>query len=120
MDNVVVTGASRGIGLAIAERLAREGFRVLAVARRDTDALAAAAAKHSEGGVGALIFRALDLSDVAAIPTFVRELRGQFGPIVNNARLGTAGLLATMPDAEIKGLIQLNTLSPIVLSKYVV
>lgn len=123
MDNVVVTGASRGIGLAIAGRLARDGFRVLAVARSDTDALSAAAAKLADDGLGALIFRSLDLSNVAAIPTFVRELRGQFGPIyglVNNAGLGTAGLLATMPDAQIKDLIQLNTLSPIVLSKYVV
>jgi 3-oxoacyl-[acyl-carrier protein] reductase len=123
MDNVVVTGASRGIGLAIADRLAHDGFRVLAVARRDTEALAAVARKFAEGGPGALAFCPLDLSDIAAIPAFVRELRGQFGPIyglVNNAGLGTAGLLATMPDAEIQRLIQLNTLSPILLSKYVV
>ncbi len=122
MDNVVVTGASRGLGLAIADRLARDGFSVIAVARRDSEALAAAT-KLVERGPGALTFRSLDLSDVAAIPTFVRELRGQFGPIyglVNNAGLGTAGLLATMPDAEIQRLIQLNTFSPILLSKYVV
>src|SRR5271163_2887786 len=124
MDNVVVTGASRGIGLAIADRLARDGFRVVAVARRDSEALAATAAKLTEsGGPGALVFHPLDLSDVATIPTFVRQLRGQFGPIyglINNAGLGTAGLLATTPDAEIQRLIQLNTLSPILLSKYVV
>ncbi len=123
MDNVVVTGASRGLGLAIAERLACEGFRVVAVARRDSEVLSAAAAKHADGGLGALVFRRLDLSDVVAIPTFVRELRGQFGPIyglVNNAGLGAAGLLATMPDADIEALIRLNTLSPILMSKYVV
>jgi 3-oxoacyl-[acyl-carrier protein] reductase len=122
MDNVVVTGASRGLGLAIAERLARDGFRVIAVARRDSQDLAAAV-KLAERGPGALTFRPLDLSDVSGIPTFVRELRGQFGPIyglVNNAGLGTAGLLATMPDAEIQRLIQLNTHSPILLSKYIV
>jgi 3-oxoacyl-[acyl-carrier protein] reductase len=122
MDNVVVTGASRGIGLAIADRLARDGFRVLAVARRETEALAAAM-KLAERGSGAVTFCPLDLSDLAAIPTFVRELRGRFGRIyglVNNAGVGTAGLLATMPDAEILRLIQLNTLSPILLSKYVV
>jgi 3-oxoacyl-[acyl-carrier protein] reductase len=123
MDNVVVTGGSRGIGLAIADRLARDGFRVVAVARRDSDALATTAAKLADRGPGALVFRPLDLSDVAAIPVFVRELRREFGPIyglVNNAGLGTAGLLATMPDAEIHSLVRINTLSPILLSKYVV
>ena len=122
MDNVVVTGASRGIGLAIAERLARDGFRVVAVARRDSEALSECAARL-EQGPGSLVFRPLDLTDAAAIPTFLRGLRRQFGPIyglVNNAGLGTEGLLAMMPDADIRALINLNTLSPILLSKYVV
>lgn len=123
MDNVVVTGASRGLGLAIAERLAREGFRVAAVARRNSEALAQTAATLAERGAGELMFCPLDLSDVAAIPAFVRELRHQIGPIyglVNNAGLGSAGVLATMADADIEALIRLNTLSPILMSKYVV
>ena len=123
MDSVIVTGASRGIGLAIAVRLARDGFRVVAVARRDSEGLAASAASLTQQGLGSLVFRPFDLSDVAVIPTFVRELRKQFGPmygLVNNAGLGTAGLLANMPDAEIESLIHLNTLSPIMLTKYVV
>ena len=98
MDNVLVTGASRGIGLAIAERLAREGFRVLAVARRKSEAFDEAAAESA----GALQFEACDLADIEAIPAFVRGLRARNGPIyglVNNAGLGTEGLLATMANA---------------------
>ncbi len=123
MDNVVVTGASRGLGLAIAERLAREGFNVVAIARRNSEALATTTTALAGRGAGELTFCPLDLSDVAAIPAFVRELRGRIGPIyglVNNAGLGTAGMLATMPDADIEALIRLNTLSPILMSKYVV
>ena len=123
MDNVIVTGASRGLGLAIAERLAGEGRRVVAVARRDTEALQKASQKVAADGAGALIFRSLDLGEVGAIPEFVRALRAEFGPIyglVNNAGLGTGGLLGIMPDAEIETLIRLNTLSPILMSKYVV
>jgi 3-oxoacyl-[acyl-carrier protein] reductase len=123
MDSVIVTGASRGIGLAIAVRLARDGFQVVAVARRDSEELSAAAASLGQRDSGSLVFRSLDLSDIAEIPTFVRELRRQFGPIfglVNNAGLGAEGLLANMPDSEIEAVIRLNTLSPITLSKYVV
>jgi 3-oxoacyl-[acyl-carrier protein] reductase len=52
----------------------------------------------------------------------VRALRAEVGPIyglVNNAGLGTGGVLANMRDADIERLIRLNTLSPIVLTKYV-
>ena len=122
MDNVIVTGASRGLGLAIAERLASEGYRVVAVARRESEALRAASAE-AMGGLGSLEFAALDLSDIGAIPVFVRQLRARIGAIyglVNNAGLGTEGLLANMADADIEALIRLNTLSPILMSKYVV
>ena len=122
MDNVVVTGASRGIGLAVATRLAHDGFKVVAIARRGSDALSESIAQF-EHGPGALVFRPFDLNDVAAMPSFVRNVRRELGPIyglVNNAGLGTEGLLATMPDADIEALIRLNTLSPIMLSKYVV
>ncbi len=120
MDNVIVTGASRGIGLAIANRLARDGFKVFAVARNKGDALLDSMAQL-EQGPGSLIFCQFDLKDVASIPDFVRALTREFGPIyglVNNAGVGTDGLLATTPDADIETLIRLNTLSPILMSKY--
>lgn len=121
MRNVVVTGGSRGIGLAIARRLAASGdYNVIAVARRESEDL-----RQAIGGTGAdrLHFRALDLGQINEIPNFVKELRGAFGAIyglVNNAGIGTEGLLATMHNSEIETLIRLNMLSPIVLTKYIV
>ena len=53
----------------------------------------------------------------------VRQVRAEFGPLyglVNNAALGTDGLLANMHVSQIEALIRLNTLSPIVLTKHVV
>jgi 3-oxoacyl-[acyl-carrier protein] reductase len=75
------------------------------------------------GGGGSLRFRQADLADISAIPALVRAIKLDFGPVtglVNNAGIGTSGLLAIMPDASITQLAQLNVVSPIVLTKYVV
>lgn len=121
MRNVIVTGASRGLGLAIAATLAASGDRVIAVARKSTPELAAATAAASGGG--AIEFRSLDLTETTAIAGFVSRVRKEFGSIyglVNNAGLGTAGVLAIMRDADIEQLTRLNVVAPLVLSKYVV
>jgi 3-oxoacyl-[acyl-carrier protein] reductase len=123
MNNVLVTGASRGIGLAIARKLGASGYDVTAVARRNSDELNAAIEACKEQANGSLRFAALDLVELDAIPEFVRQLRRDRGPIfglVNNAAIGTEGLLATMPNSQIELLFRLNNLSPIVLTKYVV
>jgi 3-oxoacyl-[acyl-carrier protein] reductase len=123
MHNILVTGGSRGIGLAIAQRLAGSGYHVIAVARRESDELRAAIGAAKKEGRGQIHFRAFDLSEVDAIPAFVKSLRDEFGAIfglVNNAGLGTEGLLATMHNSEIEALTRLNVLSPIILTKYVV
>jgi 3-oxoacyl-[acyl-carrier protein] reductase len=122
MHNVLVTGGSRGIGLAIAQRLAGTGYHVIAVARRESDELREAIAAVTTGS-GRIAFRAFDLSETDAIPAFVKSLRDEFGAIyglVNNAGIGTEGLLATMHNSEIEALMRLNVLSPIILTKYVV
>ena len=123
MHNVIVTGGSRGLGLAMAGTLAAAGYRIIALARGNTDELAAASRAAADGGRGAIEFRACDLSDLGGIAPLVKALRADLGPIyglVNNAGVGTSGLLSTMRDQDIQRLIQLNTVSPILLSKHVV
>ena len=109
---VLVTGGTRGIGLGIVQALASAGLQVVALARQDS------AARAAVQGTG---FHAADLADLAALPGHVRAIRQAFGPIrglVNNAGIGTSGVLATMPDAAIERLIRLNVTSPILLTKY--
>jgi 3-oxoacyl-[acyl-carrier protein] reductase len=123
MHNVVVTGGSRGIGLAISKRIAAAGYHVIAVARHESDELREAIRAVVEQGVGGLRFRAFDLSEIGAIPAFVKTLRDEFGAIyglVNNAGIGTEGLLATMHNSDIEAVLRVNALSPIVLTKYIV
>jgi 3-oxoacyl-[acyl-carrier protein] reductase len=123
MQNVIVTGGSRGLGLAMTRTLAAAGYRVIALARHSSEELTATSRAAAEGARGAIEFRACDLSHLEGIGPLVKALRAEFGPIyglVNNAGLGTSGLLSTMRDQDILRLNELNTVSPILLSKYAV
>ena len=119
MHSVVVTGGSRGLGLAIAEALVQSGFQVIAVARHENPTLTAAMAAHP----GALHFHRWDLAEIGTLQALAASLRQTFGPIyglVNNAAIGTAGILSTMPDAAIETLVRMNVTSPLTLTKYLV
>jgi 3-oxoacyl-[acyl-carrier protein] reductase len=119
MRTVIVTGGTRGIGLAIVRALAANGYRAIAIARRgsaDLDEAAAAAP-------GAIHFHACDLAETDALAGHVQALKAAFGVpygLVNNAGIGTSGVLATMPDKDIHRLVQLNVTAPLLLTKYVV
>ncbi len=121
--SVLVTGGSRGLGLAICQKLAGSGYQVIAVARRKNKDLTAALAQAERANKGALHFVPFDLGKINEIPGLVRNLRKEFGPLfglVNNAAIGVEGALAMMHNARIEEQVRVNTLSPIVLTKYVV
>jgi 3-oxoacyl-[acyl-carrier protein] reductase len=123
MRNIVVTGGSRGLGLGIARQLAAAGYRVIAVARKSNKHLTDATEEAAQAGKGELHFIAFDLSDIKAIPGLIQTIRREFGPIyglINNAAVGTEGALAIMHNSQIEELVRINTVSPIVLTKYAV
>ena len=123
MRRVIVTGGSRGLGLAIVRRLICEGYCAIAVARRMHEQLAATIEHAERTRPGSIHFVPFDLTDVDAIAPLVKGLRKDHGPIyglVNNAALGTDGALGLMHNEQIERVVRLNTLSPIVLTKYIV
>lgn len=115
-DAVIVTGASKGIGLAIAQRLITDGHYVVAVSRSLTPELEAALN-------GAGVFFAADLSDTREIPGLVRQVKAgtqrTLVGLVNNAGVGLDGLLATQHEKDIAHLVNLNLIGPMTLTKYV-
>jgi len=122
MRNVIVTGGSRGLGLGIARKLSLEEYAVLAIARKETDPLAGAIRDAQRAGRGSIHFVPFDLAQIECIGELVKTLRKNFGPIyglVNNAGMSFDGALSLMPNSKIEQLMRLNTLSPIVLTKYV-
>ena len=123
MRNVVVTGGSRGIGLSIVRSLHAAGYRAIAVSRKESDELKRLQEQAERERVGSFAFVPFDLADTDKIPTLAKSLRKQFGPIyglVNNAGISFEGVLSLMRDSQIEQLIRLNTISPILLTKYVV
>jgi 3-oxoacyl-[acyl-carrier protein] reductase len=114
---IVITGASRGLGLAMASTLAHAGYGVVAIARKESAELKKLCAEH----VGKVRFQSWDLAQISSLGTLAKKIRGTEGAIwglVNNAGMGTAGVLSTMPDGKIEELIRLNVASPITLTKY--
>ena len=113
---VMVTGARRGLGLAISQRLAADGYKVLAVARSDSPELNALCDGES------VCFECFDLANTDKIHAWVGDLAKRHGRIyglVNNAAIGADGVLATMHERDIAQSLLVNLQSPIVLTKYV-
>lgn len=114
---ILVTGATRGLGLAIARRLAADGFRVIASGRQPSAELSALVAG------GRVFFEPLDLARHADIHAFVMGVTSRHGPLyglVNNAALGHDGVLATMHDSQIEEIVAVNLTGTMLLTKYTV
>jgi NAD(P)-dependent dehydrogenase (short-subunit alcohol dehydrogenase family) len=97
----IVTGANRGIGLAIAQRLAAEGARVV-LAARDAALLESAAAEIAKTG-GAAASMPLDLRSPDAAARLVEFTLGEFGPpdiVVNNAGATKRGDFLELTDED--------------------
>ena len=116
---VVVTGASRGIGRAIAERLARDGARLVLNGRRESAAL-----REAETACRALNAEVAtvcgDIAEEEVAQSICDEAVKKFGTLdilVNNAGVTGGELLALLPDEDLNRMISTNILGLVRMSR---
>ena len=116
----IVTGASRGIGRAIADRLAADGFD-LAICGTRENTIQEVAGELSDSGVEVMA-RALDVAEREAVEGFVKEVSSHFGRLdvlVNNAGITRDNLILRMQEDDWRQVIDTNLSSVFFASKAV-
>ena len=114
---VVVTGAGRGLGLAICKQCLEQGYRVVAISRT----LSAELKGLQESNLDDLHFEPFDLIELNDIHHLCKTIIANYGRpygLINNAAVGFDGVLATMHNSEISSLLDINVQAPILLAKY--
>ncbi|MFM7242634.1 MAG: SDR family NAD(P)-dependent oxidoreductase [Planctomycetaceae bacterium] len=110
----IVSGGSRGLGLAIVETLLARGDSMATFSRSGSPALDALAAAHPSRVHAVQV----DAADAAAVRDFVASVVSRFGGIdhcIANAAVAQEGVLATMRDDEIDAMLAVNVRGAIVL-----
>lgn len=113
--HVVITGASRGLGAALADAFAAKGARLTLVAR-SADQLAQVAGRT---GGSALV---ADLADPAQVDGLMHRIEAQHGPVdvlVNNAGIDLTGPFTGMPMSDVQRMVQLNAITVAELTRQV-
>jgi short-subunit dehydrogenase len=114
MPHAIVTGATQGIGKAIAEKFLSEGFSVAICARSKDDLLAAEKEWKAQYPSATIITHQADLSVKEEAIAFANAVLKQFPTVevlVNNAGLYFPGLLSTEPDGQLEKLMAVNLYS---------
>ena len=114
---VLITGAAKGLGLAISKVLLEADYAVVGIGRNQTDEFNQLCEEYDN----TCFFIPFDLANTEEIKSLVRDITKRHGHLyglVNNAALGLDGVLATMHEKEIAKLIKVNVEAPVLVAKY--
>jgi short-subunit dehydrogenase len=112
--NAVITGASKGIGKAIAEKLAREGFNVAICARNAGHLEKAATDIQAANSSIKVLARSVDMGQKTAVLAFAEEIRNTFNTVdilVNNAGIFVPGGMQDQEDGLLENMMSVNVYS---------
>lgn len=120
-ENVLVTGASRGLGAALSRELLGRGHRIVLTARNAAELAQAAESLRAQHGerVGWI---AADLSDPAVAQALVAQVEHRYGALdalINNAGIGAWKPLVDWTPQEVIACVNLNLIAPMLLSQAV-
>lgn len=109
MQNVLVTGANRGIGLEICRQLKAQGAQVTAVCRSSSEALDA---------LGVTVIEQTDVADQTSVNSLAQQLKGQyFDVIINNAGILAHNALGDIDYATVLQQYQVNAMAPLMVTE---
>lgn len=111
----VVTGGTRGIGFAVASRLAREGFSVVISGRSEESVASAVERLEKRGPAGRFTGRPADArseADQKSLVTFVERTHGRLDVLVNNAGVGEFDSVEELAPSRFREVVETNLLGP--------
>lgn len=114
---VILTGASKGLGLATCKKLLVDGYTVIAASRNCSPDLLDIISKNPD-----VHYEPLDLGNVTALHARAAELVKKYGvpyALINNAALAHDGVLGTMHESQIIEMITVNVTGTIIFTKYI-
>ncbi len=118
LKRVLITGGSRGLGLAICRHLLAEGWHVVTTSRNPSLELAQVLQEHA----GRIEFHPAELAEIGNVAAFCKAARVQdgFAGFVANAGVGIEGLLTLSSTTVIEESMHVNLLAPMLLAREVV
>ncbi len=120
--NIVITGGTKGIGLAIARTFASENFNLILCSRTKNDLLSVSDLLTYTYDVDVNTY-AVDLGDQSSLQSFITEIKQQYSSIdilVNNAGWFVQGDIITEPDDHLQKMLNTNVIAPYYLCKYLI